>query len=79
MFQSPCARFGKWWLSLYRLQPQLGKIKITRAIVHPHCGKPELNFEGKPHAVAAYEVGLLHTDENARSWRNSIPANVSVT
>lgn len=63
------------------------KIKITRAIVHPRYGKPELNFEGKPHAVAAYDVGLLHTDENAPkssnsnvagSWRNSIPATVSV-
>jgi hypothetical protein len=41
------------------------KIKITRAVVHPRYGKPELNFEGKSHAVAAYDVGLLHTDENA--------------
>lgn len=41
------------------------KIKITRAVVHPRYGKPELNFEGKPHAVPAYDVGLLHTDENA--------------
>lgn len=41
------------------------KIKITRAVVHPRYGKPELNFEGKSHAVPAYDVGLLHTDENA--------------
>lgn len=41
------------------------KLKITQAVVHPKYGKPELNFEGKPHAVPAYDVGLLYVDEDA--------------
>ncbi len=41
------------------------KIRITRAVVHPRYEKTELNFEGKQPAVAAYDVGLLHTDESA--------------
>lgn len=48
-------------------QPDL-KLKITRAIVHPRYGKPELNFEGKSHAVPAYDVGLLYVDQDAPDY-----------
>ncbi len=41
------------------------KMKITRAIIHPRYDKEELNFEGKPHAAPAYDVGLLYTDDTA--------------
>lgn len=41
------------------------KLRITRAVVHPRYDKPERNFEGKEVAVPAYDVGLLHVDEDA--------------
>lgn len=41
------------------------KMKITQAIIHPRYDKEELNFEGKPHAAPAYDVGLLYTDDTA--------------
>lgn len=41
------------------------KLKIVQAVVHPKYEKRELNFEGKEHAVPAYDVGLLYVDEAA--------------
>ena len=41
------------------------KLKITKAVIHPRYDKEELNFEGKPHAAPAYDVGLLYTDDTA--------------
>lgn len=41
------------------------KLKIVQAVVHPKYEKRELNFEGKEHAVPAYDVGLLYVDEPA--------------
>lgn len=41
------------------------KLKIVQALVHPKYEKTELNFEGKEHAVPAYDVGMLYVDEDA--------------
>jgi hypothetical protein len=41
------------------------KLKVTKAVIHPRYDKEELNFEGKPHAAPAYDVGLLYTDDTA--------------
>ena len=41
------------------------KLKVIKAVYHPRYDKEELNFEGKPQAVPAYDVGLLYTDETA--------------
>lgn len=57
------AKGGSAYVVINRMPDR--KLKITRAVVHPRYEKPELNFEGKQTAVPAYDVGLLHVDEDA--------------